>query len=311
MNAEDSIPQADVDVVIPLFNGVAFVAEAIGSVLRGSVLPRRIVVVDDGSTDNGGEVVRALAQQHPEVKIQCFRQQNAGPNAARQHGLKQGDARYVAFLDADDRWAPNKLAQQLALLERSNIALVYCGYHEIDAHGADRTEAKVVAPVLRGNVFRQLLLENRISGSSSAVLIRRCVLDEVGPFDTDLHGSEDWDMWLRIAEKHCIDAVPQDLVAIRRHGSSAQADTWNMLRNMLAFQRKWMPKARHFPEVMHHWGHLIAEFTRRSGRADEAIRMVHATFTGQERLRLFRKSFGSLRLYLVLKRLSALLRGAA
>lgn len=304
-------PLVDVDVVIPLYNGRDHVLETIRSVLNSTVLPQQIIVVDDGSTDGSAELVKDLALTHgTATRITCFQQTNQGPNAARNAGIAAGSAPLVALLDADDLWMPTKLEEQLALIEHSDVALVYCGYHEIDAEGQVRMGSRIVAPELRGRVFDRLLLENRISGSSSAVLIRRTVLDQVGPFDVSLKGSEDWDMWLRIAEEHSIDAAQQDLVAIRRHANSAQTDTLAMLRNMIAFQAKWFAKARAHAQVMTHWGHLIAEFTLRSQDRNAALQAVRTGLTAEQRRILFRRTGGSLPLYLVLKRMSAFLRGA-
>lgn len=305
-------PLVDVDVVIPLYNGRDHVLDTIRSVLNGSVLPKQIIVMDDGSTDGSVEVVQDLVRTHgTATRITILQQLNQGPNAARNAGIAAGTAPLVALLDADDLWMPSKLEEQLTLIKRSGAALVYCGYHEIDAKGQVRMGSRIVAPELRGRVFDRLMLENRISGSSSAVLVRRDVLDKVGPFDASLKGSEDWDMWLRIAEGHSIDAVPKDLVAIRRHAASAQADTLAMLRNMIAFQAKWFAKARSHAHVMKHWGHLIAEFTLRSQDRKAALEAVRTGLTPEQRSILFRRTGGSLPLYLVLKRISAFLRGSA
>lgn len=300
---------APVDVVIPLHNGAAFIEECIGSVLRQTLLPDRVIVVDDGSTDDGPAKVRGMAEQAPRTEIILLSQPNLGPNAARQHGVAHGHSPYVALLDSDDAWLPAKLERQWALAERTGAALIYCGYHLIDAKGMPLRGPRIVSPTLRGDVFRELLKENRVSGSASAVLLRREALADAGAFDQELRGSEDLDMWLRIARGHAIDFVADDLLAIRVHAEGAQTDHRLMLENMLRFYAKWIDEARVYPEVLHHWGHLIAEFALRIPDPRPVIAEVERIFSPADRAGLFVRAGGSLRRYLWLKRARAIFRG--
>jgi len=259
--------------------------------------------VDDGSTDGGAAIVERLArEEHGRTRITLVQQANQGPNAARNHGTRVGSSRFVAFLDADDSWEPEKLAKQFALLEATELGMVYCGYHVVDEKGGHVRSAKAVRPELRGRVFQELLLENRISGSASAVLVRRSVLDTVGPFDEKLQGSEDWDMWLRIAENHAIDFVDEDLVAIRQHPGNAQLDTDRMLRNMIRFYAKWFQVARQHQDVCRYWGHLIAEFALRSPDPIKARRESNASLTNDMKRALFDRTGGSLSMHMKLKK---------
>lgn len=298
-----------VDVVIPLYNGASFIREAIGSVMNGNVLPERIIVVDDGSTDNGPSLVEGMIAEGTPVPIVLLRQANGGPNAARENGRRHGNSTFIAFLDADDVWEPGKLEAQVALLQSGNAGLVYCAYHLMDERGVQLMDARVVAPTLRGRVFDELLKENLISGSASAVLIRRGILDQAGSFDTDLQGSEDLDMWLRIARIAEVDFVDQDLLGVRQHASNAQSDHAVMLRNMMAFYAKWITEGRQRPEVMHHWGHLIAEFVLRLKDRSTMVQEVKQRFSLSDRWLLFMRSGGSLRLYLCMKRIRAIFQG--
>lgn len=296
---------ADVDVVVPLYNMERYIGEALLSVLEQSLPPQRIIVVDDGSTDGGASIVKALIQQHAgPAHIELVQQVNAGLSAARNTGIKHCTARYVAFLDADDRWKRGKLEAQLAVLARTHHlpALIYCGYRTIDAAGAPVDGAVTVEPALRGRVFNELLLANRISGSGSAVLVRREVLQETGGFDTALQAAEDWDMWLRIADGRDVDFAPEALVDIRRHGTSMQTDTFRMLRNYTAFFVKWLDRGRGHPAVMKQWGHLIAEFALRSADPDLAARTATAMLAPEQRRALFARTLGSLRAYMALKK---------
>lgn len=104
--------QATISVIIPVYNGERYLAEAIDSVLAQSRLPTEIIVVDDGSTDHSVQV----AQRYQPL-VQCVQQTNCGPGAARNRGIRLAQGEFLAFLDADDRWLPSKLASQMAQLD--------------------------------------------------------------------------------------------------------------------------------------------------------------------------------------------------
>jgi glycosyltransferase involved in cell wall biosynthesis len=121
-----------VSVVVPLYNKASYVARALESVAAQTLEDLEVIVVDDGSTDGGRDVVAALS----DPRFRLIRQANAGPGAARNRGLREARAQYVAFLDADDRWLPHFLAENVSLLElQPSAAAVSCGWYE-DPGGA-------------------------------------------------------------------------------------------------------------------------------------------------------------------------------
>ncbi len=296
---------APVDVIVPMHNAAAFVERALHSVLQQTKPPVRLIVVDDGSTDDGAARVEAVRHGYSgPVSIVLARQANAGPNAARNHGVRLGDAPYVAFLDADDRWRPEKLERQLALLDagQEDLLMVYC-----HAEWINETEQPVAGPPLkeavplRGRVFERLLERNRITGSASAVLVRRAAFDITGPFDEELLTMEDLDMWLRIADHGRIDLVEEVLVSIRTHASRTTHNAPRMLEGIVRFCAKWYPRAEHLPRVMHEWGHLIALFAGRCADRQAAMSVVNLHLSRAQQQRLFKRALGSLRLYVQLK----------
>lgn len=304
-------PVAPVDVVIPLYNAAPFVERTLRSVLAQTRLPQRVIVVDDGSTDGGPDVVRALVANYSgPVRIDLLEQPNAGPNTARNTGLQAGTSSFVAFLDADDLWAPTKLEEQLRVFSgdaQDDLLLVYCRAHWIDIldrpkQGTPLNEGE--AP--RGHVFDRLLPRNRIWGGSSAVLIRREAFDLAGPFDVGLRAAEDFDMWLRIAKVGRVDLADADLVGIRDHATNTSKNSPYMLDGLLQFYLKWYDSAKDRPEVMKEWGHLIALFALRSGNVSEAQRTVEQKLSKVQRQRFFQRTGGSLALYIALKRVRAL-----
>jgi glycosyltransferase involved in cell wall biosynthesis len=212
-----------VTVVMPTLNYAPFIARAIESALTQRYAPVECIVVDNGSTDATLDI---LARYRGRVRV--LNQPTPGPSAARNLGLQSASGQYIAFLDADDRWHPDKLRRQVALLESiPQVGAVGCGVEYVSADGKlvdvrDFPESSIptgdLAAQLRGVAVRAF----GIGGSASGAVVRRDVLDAVGPWDESLPSAEDWDLWMRIAARHEIRNVSQRLVQITRHA----AGTW-------------------------------------------------------------------------------------
>src|SRR5438067_1462792 len=150
---------------MPAYEAGAFIAEAIESVLSQTYEHLRLFVVDDGSTDRTREIVAAFRDD----RVHYLRRAHGGPSAARNTGLSASDAPFVAFLDADDRWRPHKLAAQVDMLEREpSVGLVHGFQLTIDAGGRPIVERR---GGLRGYVFDDLLGGNLVTGSASVALV--------------------------------------------------------------------------------------------------------------------------------------------
>lgn len=233
---------ARVDVVIPAYNASRFVVDALRSVVAQAPHVAGIIVVDDGSKDDTVAVVQAFAADYPPGFIRCLSQANAGPSAARNAGLAQARAEFVALLDADDIWQPGKLAAQLERFDHpafADLGVVYCDYGLMDVDGRPFPNLGFrLDRSIRGSIEKPLLRANLIAGSASAVLIRRTCLDEVGLFDSSLLCSEDWDLWLRLAARYTYDYAPEELVLIRQHPSNAQKNERRMLGGEVLFLNK-------------------------------------------------------------------------
>ncbi len=201
-----------VSVVIPSYNCASFLGDAVNSALAQTHRDVEVLVIDDGSTDGTEAVLASFGD-----RVRLFRQDRAGPSAARNRGVLHARGRYVAFLDADDLWLPHKLARQVEHMTRHpDVALVYADY----TRGAD--PAVPSEPRLRhyrhratGDVFHNLLRENFIHTSS--VLVRREALAQAGLFDPSLRGSEDLDLWLRVARWGRVGCVEEPLLWVRQH----------------------------------------------------------------------------------------------
>jgi glycosyltransferase involved in cell wall biosynthesis len=216
-----------VSVVIPAFNAESFIEETVESVMRQTFRDLDIIVVDDGSTDG---TLQRLADMVNSVRV--IRQSRGGPAKARNLGAASASGEWVAFLDADDVWAPEKIDRQLELAERSNAALIICDRINTGSRGSLPVRQSDIQPLFDGDIYEQLLTGNFIT--TSTVLLRREVFDAVGRFSEDpiLPPAEDWDLWLRVAETYRVAACPDPLVYYRHHqlGASRNPDRMNRAR---------------------------------------------------------------------------------
>ena len=290
----------NIDVIIPTYNTARFIEEAINSVQSQTYKPKQIIVIDDGSIDETGRIVAGL-KGTSHIPIVYIKKKNGGPNSARNLGLTQTSAEFVAFLDADDRWNPYKLEQQIKLFAEDTegtLGLVYGTYTIIDTNGNVRSDIPTV-PLnsdMRGYVFEKLLPGNLILGSASNVLIRRSVFETVGPFDETLRVGEDWDMWLRIAEKFCIDYVNEVTVAIRRHSSNNTSNLAYLIKGDIAFIEKWIPRIQNSYTIPPLWTDRLTFNMIRGLPSISMITLVRRTLSPKSRRALFARTGGSLTL---------------
>lgn len=216
-----AIPETSV--IIPTWNRRDLVARAIDSVLAQTRPVEEVIVVDDGSSDGTSEY---LARRYGE-RITCVRQDNAGVSAARNRGLALARGRYLALLDSDDEWLPDKTARQVRYLEDNpEIGMVLCNVLRVSPDGSlidvfdRRKQIPIDGPAL-GSVLGDPAL------APVSLLMRREVYEDVGGFDEGLRTAEDLDFHLRIAARWPIGVVAEPLArALRGHdGLSALAST--------------------------------------------------------------------------------------
>lgn len=214
MSTLGSVPRAPrVSVVIPAFNHARFLPEALESVLEQTFRELEIFVVDDGSTDATPEVV---GRYGPPVRY--VRQANAGPAAARNRGVQASNGEFVAFLDADDRWYPGKVAAQVAYLDAHPEAGVVFTKFLVTDEGGRPLYAYPHTFRYGSNAFEALLVWPY--GSMNTAMVRRSCLEKAGLFDEDLTGAEDWDLWLRLAPHYGFGYVNVVLATYRQSAGS-------------------------------------------------------------------------------------------
>jgi glycosyltransferase involved in cell wall biosynthesis len=200
--------KSSVSVVIPTFNRARSVLRAVRSVLAQTRPAVEVIVVDDGSTDGTGDLVREQISG-----VEYLRQENRGVSAARNRGIEAATGEWVALLDSDDEWLPEKLERQMAMLEQEPEYRV-CHTDEIWVRHGRRVNPREKHAKHGGWIFRHCLPLCAISPSS--VLIHRSVFDEVGLFDESLPACEDYDLWLRVCSRWPVLFLAERLVV--KHG---------------------------------------------------------------------------------------------
>jgi glycosyltransferase involved in cell wall biosynthesis len=226
-----------VDVIIPAYNAEKYLATALDSVLAQSFEDWRIVLVDDGSSDATAAVVAPYVERLGS-RISFIQQPNLGVSAARNTAIRNSSGEFLALLDADDVWLPDRLLESLKSFDgRPQIGLTYGFNTRIGPDGTvidtfDRRQRHGegwIAPYL---------YMRRIDLPAPTITFRRQCIEEVGVFDETLRVTEDRDLWLRIASRYQVALVPKVLALYRTSPDSATTDPDRMLRSQLQFIEK-------------------------------------------------------------------------
>ncbi len=205
-----------VDVVVPVHNGAAHVAEALESALAQSPAPASVIVVDDASTDDTPAI---LARFGDRIRV-LRREANRGPAAARNAGIRAGSSPLIAFLDSDDVWLPGKLALQVPEFARHpELGLSFTSLYDCDAGLRPLGPPRPVPRRSCQRVFEAFYLE-AFPMPPSTVLLRRTALDRAGLFDESLAMKEDFELWLRLTMTAPVSSHPEPLVRRRLHPAS-------------------------------------------------------------------------------------------
>ena len=187
-----------ISVIIPTYNRETVLPRAITSVLAQKGADFELIIVDDGSTDSTNNFIESRS---PFPVPRVFHQENKGPAAARNLGIKHAQGEWIAFLDSDDEWKPGKLKAQLKFFEE-NPEYFICQTEEIWIRNGTRVNPMKKHQKFGGWIFEKCLPLCVVS--PSAVMMRRKLFGEVGLFDESLPACEDYDLWLRIAAKYPI-----------------------------------------------------------------------------------------------------------
>ena len=202
-----------VSVIIPAYNCERFIGETIKSVLSQTYQDFEVLVIDDGSEDKTQEIVKGI--NDPKI-VYIHHEENSGVSVARNNAITKSRGEYIALLDHDDLWLPEKLERQVPILESDpKVGLVYSDCYIIDLNGHILGRNFQDHHPHRGEVFPDLFLDNFIP--CLTVLIRKDALDRVGLFNPEFSIAEEYDLFLRIAEVYKVDFVDLPLAKYRLH----------------------------------------------------------------------------------------------
>jgi glycosyltransferase involved in cell wall biosynthesis len=219
MKSGPSLASPEISVIIPTHNRPALLRQALHSVLWQKDVDFEVIVVDDGST---GDTLRFLAGLSDD-RVRIVRHEvPQGVSAARNHGVDQARGKWIAFIDDDDLWAPEKLARQLKAARDSGRTWAYTGAVNVTMSLRVVGGAPLQSPE---EVMRRLPELNIVPGGASGVIASKKVLMESGLFDTRLQPMADWDMWIRLARSGPPACVELPLVAYRLHTHNMSLDT--------------------------------------------------------------------------------------
>jgi glycosyltransferase involved in cell wall biosynthesis len=204
----------EVSVIIPVYNAEKTIIKTIQSVQQQTFNDFEIIIINDGSRDETLELIQDLQEKH----LKIFSYENGGLPIARNRGMSHAAGEFIAFLDADDLWTPDKLELQVAALKqhpKAGVAYSWTYFMDVNEQGEPISFLPSPQYPFQNNVYKNLLISDFIH-SGSNTLIRREALNSVGEFDTTLKSCEDWDYWLRLATCWHFVVVPKYQIFYRR-----------------------------------------------------------------------------------------------
>ncbi len=210
-----------VSVVIPVYNSELYIKECINSVLSQTYENYEIIVVDDGSTDKSADIISEFQSN----KIKLFRQKNSGVAAARNYAARVAQGMWLAFIDSDDIWYPDKLSRQLDKCHHLNWS--HTDSYFIGNVYPEHTRSTDFTAKFEGSILSDLVVENFIGTSS--VVIKKEIFYEFDGFSPELKALEDWDLWLRVASKYDICYLDEVLDGYRTQSNSISRSARNTL----------------------------------------------------------------------------------
>ena len=225
-----------VSVNIACFNSARFIRETIESVLSQTYKDFEIIVIDDGSTDSTGDIVKSFG----DPRIKYFYKKNEGLAETRNKAIAASSGEYIAFLDHDDLWLPRKLEMQLALFaRRKNAALIFSDSYVLKRGMREQKTYFGRCHPHRGYGFEDLLFESSNFIPLPTVMVRRAVFDTIGMFDKNFKIGEEYDLFLRIARRHELDYVDEPLAVYRIHENNTSQDRELFTKEAFEIMKRW------------------------------------------------------------------------
>ena len=232
---EQAVKQPLVSIIMPAYNGEGFIETAIRSVMVQTLTDWELIVIDDGSRDSTVEIARRMAKEDPRITV-VRNEANMGVANTRNRGMDLAAGSYVALLDCDDAWYPEKLEKQVALARKTGADIVYCSYAIVDAYGKKRCDDFLVPETTDFDAF---LTKSVIS--CSTVLMSQAIVERYR-FDGSYY-HEDLALWLKILNDGYLACGVRDVLAVYRVMDGTRASNklksavrrWHIYRKFLGF----------------------------------------------------------------------------
>ena len=279
-----------VSVVIPAYNAMPYLPIAVSSVLGQTYQPVEVIIVNDGSSDGTADWVRSVTDD----RVTLIEKLNGGASSARNQGIRAARGKYVAFLDADDYWEPNKLALQVDRAECTpHLTLVDAWAYYVDASG--QRVADCLGNDHEGDVWALMAQLDLVFFCSSTLLVPRTCFDEVGLFRQDLRYAEDWEMWIRLTRRYPLAVVKQRLSAYRQHDNGKHHNLHKLLPAMLQIVDIALPdddlsgRQLRYIARANVYLHVASRLRRHPGSGREAMSLAGRAVKRRPRLLLTRR----------------------
>ncbi|MEQ1592429.1 MAG: glycosyltransferase [Thiobacillaceae bacterium] len=281
----DNFDPVLISVIMPYYNAVSYVEEAVESVLLQSYPYVELILVNDGSSDESVRIITRLAASNPD-RITLLHQTNSGPYAARNLGLTHARGNFVAFLDADDLWHPDTLSQLHTAMTDTLADVAYCGWQNI-GEAATNTQPHIPPNYAGLDATTQFL--QSCPWPINGVLLRRQLVDALRGFSERLPTAMDYDLWLRmLATQPVVVRVPHVLAFYRRYPrGNAHIPRWRQVFDAIAVRENFV---RHHRPQIAHLNHAERDALVYGTLLPEAYRCHWRRDTDSSR-RLFRRAF--------------------
>lgn len=275
-----------VSVIVPAYNAGKFIQQTLASILAQSYRNLEIIVVDDGSTDDTAEIVKSIAEN--DDRLILVSQSNRGVAMARNCGIEMSRGEYLAPVDADDIWYPQKIEKQVhsMLKHGPRTGLVYTWFNILDEEGCVTGRGREWT--LEGSVYRALIYANFV-GNGSTPMMRRSCIDQVGLYNPGLkaqgaEGCEDWDLYLRIARHYEYRVVPEYLVGYRKYAGNMSSNYLQMAKSQWIVLNEIKQKYPEIPAKIFRWVNAKSYFrqsllTYKKGEYRQVLPLAGKTFS--------------------------------
>ncbi len=235
-----------ISVVMPSYQSALFIYNTLQSIIEQTVVPSQVLIIDDGSTDNTCSIIEEFSQTHPEFNIELIKSSHKGPGAARNIGVRRATSEWIAFLDSDDLWFPNKLETCHKAITENQHKNFFCHNETMiaeDGSTALLDYSRSYSP--EKSLPEQLFKINLFS--TSAVVCRRDNILDVGGFDETLSSAQDYELWLRMSPSLSPFFIKEVLGAYTvRKGNISTTRHFKRLKNIWRVMVRHRTKAQNF-----------------------------------------------------------------